>query len=249
MPNSYFQFKQFIIHQDRCAMKVTTDACLFGAWVAEKIGSQDPIAIGSEITSLLDIGTGTGLLSLMLAQKNERLLIDAIEIDKEAAMQATENVNQSPWKNRIQVISSDVNTFLNNRNYDLIISNPPFYENELKSPDGQKNLAHHGEELKLAQLITIIKNKLAADGQFFLLLPVKRDAEIKELLLKNELMLTDITFVRQSVNHDFFRVMIAGRLNAIEAAPAMINEITIKEDNQNYTADFTRLLKEYYLHL
>ena len=225
-------------------MKVTTDACLFGAWVAEKIGSQE-----SGITSLLDIGTGTGLLSLMLAQKNERLLIDAIEIDKEAAMQAAENVKESSWKNRVQVISDDVNTFQNNRSYDLIISNPPFYENELKSPDSQKNLAHHGEELKLAQLIAIIKNKLAADGQFFLLFPVKRDTEIKELLLKNELMLTDITFVRQSVNHDFFRVMIAGRLNTTEAAPAMINEIAIKEDDQNYTADFTRLLKEYYLHL
>lgn len=244
MANSFFQFKQFIIHQDRCAMKVTTDACLFGGWVAEKIGSQE-----SGITSLLDIGTGTGLLSLMLAQKNERLLIDAIEIDEEAAMQAGKNINQSSWKNRIQVICGDVTIFRNNRYYDLVISNPPFYENELKSPNAQKNLAHHGEELKLTQLITIIKNKLAANGQFFLLLPMKRGTEIKELLLKNELMLTDITFVRQSADHDFFRIMIAGRLNGPEAAPTMINEITIKDENQNYTADFTGLLKEYYLHL
>jgi tRNA1Val (adenine37-N6)-methyltransferase len=139
MANSFFQFKQFIIHQDRCAMKVTTDACLFGAWVAKEVGGQK-----SEVETILDIGTGTGLLSLMLAQKTNAT-IDSVEIDEAAAEQAQENANASLWKDRIFVMPGDAKdmayTFC--KNFDIIISNPPFYENELTSSDHQKNLAHH----------------------------------------------------------------------------------------------------------
>src|SRR6185369_1848613 len=121
MSNSYFQFKQFTIHQDRCAMKVTTDACLFGAWVAEKVKSQK-----SKIKNLLDIGTGTGLLSLMYSQKNSNCTIDAIEINEEAYEQAKENVAASPFAEQVHVMKGDVRTFLLDKKYDLIISNPPF---------------------------------------------------------------------------------------------------------------------------
>src|ERR1044072_9361853 len=102
MSNSYFQFKQFTIHQERCAMKVTTDGCLFGAWVSNKIKNEK-----LRIKTCMDVGAGTGLLSLLLAQKNENVLIDAIEIDKESYEEAKENIGSSPWKERVTVINAD----------------------------------------------------------------------------------------------------------------------------------------------
>jgi tRNA1Val (adenine37-N6)-methyltransferase len=244
MSNSYFQFKQFIIHQDKCAMKVTTDGCLFGAWVAEKVGSRESLA-----KNVLDIGTGTGLLSLMLAQRNPNLHIDAIEIDNQAAEQATENTTESPWAERIIVHNVNAKQFQTNKSYSLVISNPPFYENELKSGNSQKDVAHHSEELQLNELLVIIKNNLNPDGLFCLLLPYKRNAEAKILLNEAGLHITQITFVRQSTNHDFFRIMIMGRLTTSEPAETMIDEISIKNDDNQYTPAFTNLLKEYYLHL
>src|SRR5262245_47000983 len=106
MSNSYFQFKQFNINQDRCAMKVTTDGCLFGAWVAHQAAAGD-----HKITKAIDIGAGTGLLSLMLAQKNDLMFISAVEIDKEAAYQAMENFDSSPWKNRLSVVFTNIKSF------------------------------------------------------------------------------------------------------------------------------------------
>ena len=143
MANTYFQFRQFIIHQDRCAMKVTTDACLFGAWVANQIKNT-----GSEFSTALDIGTGTGLLSLMVSQKND-LKIDTIEIEDDAFEQLKENIADSPWKDRINLFHNDVRNFIFNQQYDVIFSNPPFYENELKSDDAKRNLALHGTNYHL----------------------------------------------------------------------------------------------------
>src|SRR5688572_25058776 len=141
MPNTYFQFKQFTIHQDRSAMKVTTDACLFGAWCATEINQDNK--------RLLDIGTGTGLLSLMIAQKN-KLLIDAVEIEEQAAVQAVENVKASPWKESVHVIHKNIRDFNSEKKYNYIISNPPFYENELSGERMEKNIAHHDAGLKMS---------------------------------------------------------------------------------------------------
>ena len=225
-------------------MKVTTDACLFGAWVVNEVKSEK-----SKVKNVLDIGTGTGLLSLMLAQKNSEIKIDAIEIDKEAAEQAKINIESSPWKEQISIISGDVKVFSFEKEFDLIISNPPFYENEIRSATDSKNIAHHSENLTLKELLAVIKDNLGKTGSFFLLLPYKRNEEIKKLLKDHQLNISKILFVRQSVNHDYFRIMLKGKLNDHESIETEFNEMSIWNDSQQYTEEFKQLLKDYYLHL
>jgi len=224
-------------------MKVTTDACLFGAWVAEKVKSQK-----SKIKNLLDIGTGTGLLSLMYSQKNSNCTIDAIEINEEAYEQAKENVAASPFAEQVHVMKGDVRTFLLDKKYDLIISNPPFYENELKSEKENKNIAHHGEELSLHELFVAIKKNLTDDGGFFVLLPYKRYNEIRDILSEFNLSLSELTFIRQSTKHDYFRIILQGRSGSGDVETEM-NEISICDEQQQYTSEFIKLLKDYYLYL
>lgn len=243
MANSYFQFKQFTVQQDKCAMKVTTDGCLFGAWIAEKIKNEQLI-----INNCLDIGTGTGLLSLMVAQENE-VAIDAIEINKDAFEQASQNIAASPWSDRIKVIHADARVVNSQPLYDIIISNPPFYEKELKGEDAKKNIAHHNEGLILPELLGIIKKTLNPDGTFYLLLPYKRNEEVKKMLTENDLAIQQLVFVRQSVNHDYFRIMLEGKLKSNKQIETIIDEISIKDDAGQYTNGFISLLKDYYLHL
>jgi tRNA1Val (adenine37-N6)-methyltransferase len=233
-------------------MKVTTDACLFGAWVAREIKNvEHPDSFGKKliINNCLDIGAGTGLLSLMLLQKNPLIKVNAIEIDKEAAEQANENVAASPWKENISVINADVRNFVPGEKFDCIISNPPFYENELKSDNEKKNLAHHGNELKLESLLHLITKNLAEGGSFFLLLPYKRNEEIKKLFSNSQLHVASICFVRQSAKHEYFRIMLKGNCDTVKKEETEIDEISIWNDKQQYTQVFTELLKEYYLYL
>ena len=250
MSNSYFQFKQFTIHQDRCAMKVTTDGCLFGAWAAERVGSSETGVRSRESLagSILDIGTGTGLLSLMIAQ-HCTADITTVEIDTESFEQASDNISASPWADRIKIFHADVREFEFSKQYDVIMSNPPFYEKELKTDDAKKNIARHNEGLLLPELLTIIKKNLKPDGIFFLLLPFKRNEEIRKLLTESDLTIQQLTCVRQSTNHDFFRIMLAGKLKTGESVETKIDDISIKDEQDQYTQAFADLLKNYYLHL
>ena len=198
MANPYFRFKQFTVYHDKCAMKVTTDACLFGAWCAEKLAH----TTGSRI---LDIGTGTGLLALMIAQQNDTL-VEAVEIDSLAATQAKNNVLNTPWKDRIHIHNQDVRTFLSNP-FDVIIANPPFYEQELRGPDFQKNVAHHSESLSFKDLLASVDRLLTPDGKCYLLLPYKRKIELHRLI-ENTFFVQDSLLVKQSVRHESFRWMV-----------------------------------------
>jgi tRNA1Val (adenine37-N6)-methyltransferase len=220
-------------------MKVTTDACLFGAWVGEKERS-DPEMI-------LDIGTGTGLLTLMLAQCL-RAKIDAIEVDETASLQAGENFRASPWANRISVYNQDIQQFNPKLKYDVVLSNPPFYENELASGDPRKNLAMH-EGLSLPELVNVIKKNINPEGSFYLLLPFKRHEEIRTLLLKNDIQIQNLCFVRQSTRHEYFRIILKGRLALQLPQMTEIEEIAIMDEMNRYTPEFERLLKDYYLNL
>ena len=244
MSNSYFKFKQFIIHQDRCAMKVTTDACLFGAWAAEEIKNEK-----LKIKNALDIGSGTGLLSMMFEQKNNSSLIDAIEIDQEACEQAKENIAASSFSKKINGVHGNAKTFSFSKKYDVIISNPPFYEKEITSGNEKKNMAHHHAGLLIEELLKIIKENLSNDGVFYLLLPFKRSEEIKRVVLKQNLSIAKIIFVRQSTKHGYFRLMIKGKLNSGMEEETIIEEISIWDDQQQYTNEFKELLKDYYLNL
>jgi tRNA1Val (adenine37-N6)-methyltransferase len=222
-------------------MKVTTDGCLFGAWIAEQASHSN------NIKKALDIGAGTGLLSLMLAQKDNSSSITAIEVDKEAALQAEENFEASPRKKNLEIIHTDIKTFSPLTKFDLIISNPPFYEKELESPDTQKNLAHHSGGLSLDELLKVIATHLETDGVFFLLMPFKRKDEIGPLLKKHSLYITEHVLVSQSTKHEHFRIMIKGGKQ--EKKEIKISELSIWDNNHQYTPAFTELLKDYYLKL
>jgi tRNA1Val (adenine37-N6)-methyltransferase len=239
MPNNYFEFKQFIVHQDKCAMKVCTDACLFGAYVADKFQKTNARF------RVLDIGAGTGLLSLMIAQKNLSAEIDAVEIDKPAAEQAKENFRHSPWKDRMHIHHQRIQDFGINT-YDLIVSNPPFYENDLKSENVKRNLALHGSALGLDDLLDVVQKHISTQGKFAVLLPYHRSANfINHAQLKDFYLLDEVS-VKQTPKHPYFRSMLLfGRMKV----PVKHSDLCIKEANDQYSTEFRELLKDYYLAL
>ncbi len=250
MANSYFQCKQFTIQQQHCAMKVTTDACLFGAWTASQIENKK-----LEIKHLLDVGTGTGLLSLMLAQKINAH-IEAIEIDKDSALQAAENFAASPWQERLKVYHTSIQSFaqlpshqfanLPINYFNFIISNPPFFENNLKSENDKRNLALHSSELSLVDLVQAVQKLLAVNGHFAILLPYNRTNFFIELMEKENFYLQTKTLVRQTPKHTFFRSMLLfGKNETLEIK----EEIIFKDESNMYTPAFTALLQDYYLYL
>lgn len=238
MANPYFRFKQFTVQHDRCAMKVTTDACLFGAWTAAHLQNM-------QVKTLLDIGTGTGLLALMIAQKSA-LTIDAVELDPNAAGQAAENVLLSPWPDRIQVIGADILQFDPGKKYDVVIGNPPFYENELTGRDAGRNRAHHSSDLTLAQVIDQLEIRMDDGGSFFLLLPFKRRREAETLLASRRLFLHETMIVQPVADAAPFRIMLRG---GREKAGMVETRLDIRTGGDVYTQGFTELLRDYYLYL
>ncbi len=222
-------------------MKVTSDGCLFGAWVAAPINQQ--LLTPNRI---LDIGTGTGLLSLMLSQATTAN-IDAVEIDAAAAMQAAANFVASPWANRLQVYQSAIQTYstATNNQYDFIITNPPFFEHDLKSTDSKRNMALHSITLSLDNLLVAIKRLLSLKGQFAILLPYHRVSYFTNLASQIGFVLHEQVLVKQTTNHPYFRAML---LFGYTQKIAVERELIIKADKA-YTEDFKMLLKDYYLQL
>jgi len=238
MANSYFQFKQFTVNQEKATMKVCTDACLFGAWIAEKIHNTQGI------TNILDVGTGTGLLSLMLAQKSSAF-IDAVEIETEAAEQARENFTASAFKERIKVIEGDIRNLEFKKVYELIISNPPFYENDLKSNNQKKNYALHSKTLRFDALISKTVTLLDPAGTFAVLLPYHRTQAFLDAAIPYNLYSKEQVSIRQTEKHPYFRSILCLSKNESETSKS---EIIIKKEEQ-YSCEFVALLKDYYLHL
>lgn len=241
MPNSFFSFKQFTIHQDQCAMKVCTDACLFGAWSATKLSERIPSA-----KKILDIGAGTGVLSLMMAQGSQAY-IEAIEINPMACKQANENFLASPWKSRLTVMEKSISDYKKNETYDFIISNPPFYEADLRSPDEARTAAMHDSELTFEVLIHAVVTNLSLNGFATVLLPFCRIPYFKSIANDNNLFIHEMVNVRQTPAHKPFRSMIL--LSATPALAEDAGDICIHDDNRQYTPAFIKLLTPYYLNL
>lgn len=218
-------------------MKVCTDACLFGSTI--------PV-VEKENFHVLDIGTGTGLLSLMLAQRSRTALIDALEIESGAASQAAENFMDSPWADRLNAMHTDALRFNPTHPYDLIISNPPFFEGDLLSGDHEKNSAKHCRSLTLQQLAERGAEWLSPNGILALLLPYHRLKEFEEIGRLQGLYLQKKILVRQSPKHDFFRGILFFRKKESRLAT---DELVIRELNGGYSEVFKSLLSPYYLNL
>lgn len=221
-------------------MKVCTDACLFGAIIAEKIYREQ-----NNVSNLLDIGTGTGLLSLQVAQKNN-ISIDAVEIDKDSFEQAQQNFSNSPWSERVSIFNTDILDFVADKKYDCIISNPPFYEGDLKSDNSKKNAAKHDSTLKLDQLLKVIEERLSPTGYFAVLLPYQRVDYFIALAAEFKYKLQEQWMIRPTDAHPFFRGILFFSLATTEI---VTNQISIKDTSGNYTEEFVDLLKDYYLQL
>ena len=238
MSNHYFQFKQFKIEQEHCAMKVCTDACLFGAWVVALLAADNT----SKQIEILDIGTGTGLLSLITAQAIN-CVIDAVEMEAAAANQAIQNVSASPFASKINIIQSDVKEWNSQKTYDCIITNPPFFENDLNSPDEKKNLALHSAALNLKDLAAIFENKLTPDGMVAILLPFHRKETMIQLAKEKGMLLFANADIKQTQSHTHFRTFLAFS----RKEKTLHSEEIIIQNNRVYTERFISLLKNYYL--
>ena len=204
---------------------------------------------GGEEIQALDIGTGTGLLALMFAQKNADVKIDAIEIDEAAAQQAKENFHNSSWRERLNVYHTSIQQFASStqKKYDVIICNPPFFENDLKSENQKRNLALHNDALSLEELVSAVDLLLKEYGNFFCLLPYHRGKYFEELLLKYSLCVKEEIFIKQTPKHNYFRtIFCVDRL----ATALTASEIIIMNEKNEYTKGCReKLYWDYYLRL
>ncbi|MDR2388486.1 MAG: methyltransferase [Tannerellaceae bacterium] len=235
MANDYFRFKQFTIQQDRCAMKVGTDGTLLGAWVRPN---------GRK---LLDVGTGTGLIALMLAQRNPDAVIDAVEIDADACSQAKENVKDSPFADRICVIHASFSDYASHTTlkYDLVVSNPPYFVRSLKNPDEQRCIARHTDALPLEELLEKSKELLLPGGRIALILPSVREKELVALACGKELGIvrqTDVVPVSGSVAK---RLLV--ELSVSSSAPAERDTLPIEKARGAYSQAYVALTQNFYL--
>lgn len=228
-----FKFKQFTVHQQRSAMKVGTDGVLIGAWASVRPADR----------AVLDIGTGTGLIALMLAQRNPKAEVVAVEIDTESAAQACENVAESPWSDRIKVERCAVQEFTSTMKFDLIVSNPPYFVDSLKCPDESRNTARHTDTLSFAELMHTAERLLASDGRLAVIVPAEAALSV---IAAGKLHLVRRCDVRTKPNGAPKRVMLefSPRFEGV----ATREELTIGDgSNGGYSPEYIALTRDFYL--
>ena len=232
-----FQFKQFTIHQDKTAMKVGTDGVLLGAWTP----------IDYDPYNILDIGGGTGLISLMLAQRCDAEQIDALEIDGDAYEQAVDNFENSPWNDRLFCFHAGLDEFMDEPEdeYDLIVSNPPFYAEDYKTNDEQRDLARFQDALPFEDLIEAADLLLSEFGIFSVIIPFKEEETFISLAAEYELFPFKITRVKGNSTSEIKRSLLA--FSRIEKSTIEIDELVIEIARHEYTPEYITLTKDFYL--
>jgi len=233
-----FQFKEFSIDQDRCAMKIGTDGVLLGAWTSV----QDPY-------SILDIGAGTGILALILAQRSDAEQIDALEIDEDAYEQCVDNFENSSWADRLFCYHAALDEFteeMEDEKYDLIISNPPFYTEDYKSGDAARNMARFAESLPFEELIKFVSELLSDEGSFAVIIPYSEEKYFLKLSEKVNLFPNRITRVRGTENTPLKRSLL--QLSFSEK-PFSSNELILEVSRHKYTQDYQKMVAPFYLKL
>ncbi len=232
-----FQFKQFVVNQDKCAMKVGTDGVLLGAWCP----------IDNNPKSIIDIGTGTGIIALMLAQRTSADQIDALEIDENAYEQAVENFENSPFADRLFCYHAGLDEFIDEPEdeYDLIISNPPFFLEDFKSNDEARNLARFVDAMPFEILLEAADLLLSEDGIFAVIIPFKEEEKFIDLAAEFELYPIKITRVRGTFKTPIIRSLLA--FKRLELPVSIADELTIEIDRHVYTDDYIDLVKDFYL--
>ncbi|WP_417885269.1 tRNA1(Val) (adenine(37)-N6)-methyltransferase [Zunongwangia sp.] len=237
MPNKPFYFKQFKIEQDRCAMKIGTDGVLLGAWAPIK-----------NTESILDIGTGTGIIALMMAQRSEAMLIDALEIDEDAYEQSVDNFENSDWGDRLFCYHAEFDEFVeemkDEEKYDLIISNPPFYGPEFKTTSEARDKARFQDALPFDLLLGGSSKLLADRGTLSIIIPSDAEASLLKIAENFKLHPSKITYVKGNSKSKVKRCLInfKFKVDSLEK-----DELIIETERHLYTEDYKNLVKDFYL--
>lgn len=236
---SIFQFKQFTIQQDKCAMMVGTDGVLLGAWAPLE---HNPF-------SILDIGAGTGVIALMLAQRSNAEQIDALEIDDDAYEQAVDNFENSPWGDRLFCYHAGLDEFMGEPEdeYDLIVANPPFYTEDYTSGNEQRDRARFAESLPFEELVEAASLLLGDEGVFAVIIPYKEEENFINLAKECDLFPIKNTRVKGTLTSEIKRSLIAFSRN--ENAVAIIDELVIENSRHNYTSEYIALTKDFYMRM
>lgn len=231
-----FHFKEFTVNQDRCAMKIGTDGVLLGAWTA----------IENNPYSILDIGAGTGVIALMLAQRSSAELIDALEIEPDAYEQCVENFEKSPWNDRLFCYHASLAEFAKeiDDTYDCIISNPPFYDNSFISPEENRNTARFTASLSFEELLKATNKLLSPSGNFSVIIPYKNEEEFCQLATAQHLFVNRITHVQGNEKSPIKRSLLS-----FSRQKAAVNKthLIIEKERHIYTETYKKLVQDFYL--
>jgi len=230
-----FKFKQFDVVQEQSAMKIGTDGVLLGAWA--------PI---SQARQILDIGTGTGLIALMCAQRHPEVQITALEIEKKAAQEAQYNFEQSPWPNRLHLRHTDVRIFEEEEKFDVIISNPPFFDETTSSSETSRNMARHTQNLNLSILIEKSRRLLNTSGEINLILPAQKKEKLEFILDKNKLYINQLCLVRGKAESKIKRILVNIGQKKVKT---LTTELIIEKERHIYTDAYIKLTKDFYLRM